>query len=149
MTGYKEAMRKRQTISIATTLLLTVAVIVVFVLDATGVGLGHTSDFIHGMQAGMLTGFLAVAVLMTMRYTRACRDEAALKKLYIAETDERNRYIRDKIGGIGMNLTIALLAIVTIVTGYFDQTAFFTLMATTVGVALIKAALKLVFARKI
>lgn len=99
--------------------------------------------FIMGAQAGLFFALVAVLAGTAMRYIRALRDDAALKKLYIEQTDERARFIRDKIGGIGLNLSLGLLAMGVVISGFFDRTVFFTLLVALASAVFVKAGLKI------
>lgn len=105
--------------------------------------------YILGVQVGL---FFAMALIMArflMKYSRALKNDAALDALYRSETDERNRYIQDKTGGIGMNIVIGMLGMATILAGFFNQTVFFTLLGSLAAVVFVKAGLKGYYWRKV
>ena len=108
--------------------------------------------FMQGFVPGMQTGFLAVMVvsclLQATRSQRALKDEALLKRMYIAETDERNRLIRDKVGNTGFNTVMGLLMLATVVAGYFEKTIFLTLLATLLCTTLIKVGMKIYYGKR-
>lgn len=127
-----------------------VAIVALAMWYSLGVlGKAHPSDAALGFQAGVQTGlFLALLAFLgqlTVRYARALRSEQALQALRVRETDERNRYIKDRIGGIGLDLSICLLAAASVITGFFDRTVFFSLLGALALVSLAKAGLKLYF----
>ncbi len=148
MATFKANLRKQTRVYFAIAALLLVVAIILLITGPSRAGEQHITDFISGMQAGIFTGFFGVAFTMAIRYGMACRNEKLLQKLYIAETDERNRFIRDKVGNTGMNLSIALLMAGAIVAGYFDEKVFATLIVATVGISLVKACLKLIYRKR-
>ena len=79
------------------------------------------------------------------RNIKATKDENQLKKLYIKENDERTIMIMLKTGAIGINICIIGLAFATIIAGYFNEIAFFTLLGSTLFVALIKGLFKVYY----
>ena len=105
--------------------------------------------FMLGMNAGLLAVVLAVVISSAVRYTRALRDEEKRKALYIYEHDERRLYKQSMVGGTAVQLILMGLTVATVVSEYFDQTVFFTLLGTVLFAALVKAALKIYYERKI
>lgn len=146
MTRYKVELGKRRTWMIVACLLAAAVVVAgtVYGLDSAG----HDSAFKAGAQTGLFLAVLLILLRTIVRYSRALRDEKALEAMYIRENDERSRYIRDKIGGVGLDAAIFVQAVAVIVAGYFDNTVYLTLFATLFSTVLIKATLKIYFARK-
>lgn len=105
-------------------------------------GDSHVGGFIAGVQTGLFLVVLIVLLREIFRYRKALHNDEALRQLQIEQNDERSRYIRDKIGGIGLNVVIFLVAAGTIVSGFFSHTVFFTLLATLFAIVLVKAVLK-------
>ncbi len=130
--------------------LVAVAFIVLTLIYRTKIAGGsqNLSDMIRGYQFGIFTGIQVMMLKDIVNYTRALRDEGRLKKLYIAENDERSRLIQDKIGGVGLNLSLAVLGIASIIAGFFNQLVFLTLVAVLIFMALMKGSLKLYYRRK-
>jgi len=108
----------------------------------------HVNSFISGYNAGFTSAVLAISLVVALNYLFTLRSEEKLKKLYIAETDERSRFINAKIGGMGMNLLLGGLCLGTIAAGYFNATVFFTLLGTVVFATMLKLGLLLVYSRK-
>ena len=76
------------------------------------------------------------------------RNEKALKKLYIEENDERTIMIIQKTGAMGITICIIGLAFTTVIAGFYNQIAFFSLFGATVFTALVKGFFKLYYHRK-
>lgn len=149
MTQYKAELGKRRVWMIAACLLAAVAVVVGTVYGLGAAGHGFDGGFKTGVQTGLFLGVLLILLRTIVQYSRAIRDEKALEAMYIRENDERSRYIRDKIGGTGLDAAIVIQAVAVIIAGFFDNTVFLTLFATLFSTVLIKATLKIYFARKI
>lgn len=148
MTEYKSVIKRRIVLLGACCTLFSAVTALAMAYGVARIGDDHTGDFIRGVQAGVFLGLLLVMLFFVFRYSHAVRNEAALKKLFVEETDERNRFIRDKIGGMGINLSIGLIAAASVVAGYFDRTVFFTLLGTLAAVVGVKGALEVVYRRR-
>lgn len=107
------------------------------------------SSEIISFHGGALSSFGILLILNIFRNVKAVKDEKELKKLYIQENDERAIIIMQKTGAIGINICIVGLAIATIVAGYVNEIAFFTLLGSTLFVSLIKGLFKIYYHRKI
>ncbi len=106
-------------------------------------------DFVRGFNMGAFSGVELVLVFFTVKYSVSMKNEAALKKLYIEENDERRKMIFQKTGAVGMTLFIILSAIGAIIAGFFNQTVFFTLIGTTALGSLIRGVCKLYYHNKL
>jgi hypothetical protein len=109
---------------------------------------GGIPDFIRGFHWGVMLGVAAVFLYSLVRYTRALRNGEALKKLYIAETDERALMIRQKAAAGGMSLNLMGLAAAAVIAGYFNTTVFFALLGAALFSGLTNIALKLYYRRR-
>lgn len=104
---------------------------------------------IISFQGGVLIGMTLLFLIDVFKKVRVLRDEELLKKLYIKEKDERRMMIMQKTGSIGINICILGLGISTIISGFFNETVFFTLLATTMFTALVKGVFKIYYYHKI
>lgn len=105
----------------------------------------HATSFALGFGVGLL-----VVVLYYMnRYRRALKSEEKLQELYIEENDERQRHIDAKIGGTGLNISILAFALAMLVSNYFNLIVFFTLLASTMFLVVLKAVLLKYYNKKI
>lgn len=104
--------------------------------------------FAHGVSFGFICLLIFIAVLHICKYSAARKNDEKLKKLYIAETDERTLLIMQKSGSVGMTASIIGLAVSASVSAYFNITVFFTLLGACMFVSLIKGILKLYFRGK-
>ena len=105
-------------------------------------------DFAQGFSFGLICALVFIGVFYIFRCVASLSDEEKLKKLYIAETDERNLLIQQKIGGAGLNVCIIGLLIGASISAYFDLTVFFTLAGACFFAAATKAILKRYYRNK-
>ena len=106
------------------------------------------ADMTRGFQVGIFVGFQVMLLLDIIKSFKALRNEQEIKKLYIAEHDERAKFIQDKIGGMGLNISLAVLAVAAIIAGFFHQLVFITLVGVIVFMSLVKGTLKLYYRNK-
>jgi len=117
---------------------------------AVGVkGAGNASDFIRGFHFGAGLFLLLLLAGWIFVYGSAMRSDDKLRKLYIAENDERRRMIRQKSGSAGMRFAVLGLSGAAVLAGYINATVFFTLLGAALFVALIHAALKYYYRKKL
>lgn len=69
------------------------------------------------------------ALYRMVRCQRALRDDAAVRRLYYQEHDERTRYIAQQVGRSSMAVNTVLLVVAAVIAGYFSVTVFVTLLA--------------------
>ncbi len=86
----------------------------------SGLGINVLSHMLIGIQAACI-GFIA-------RGVSVLKNEAALKKAYIASTDERNNAIRLKSGTLGFGICVAGITIALIVSSVLNKTVALTLL---------------------
>jgi hypothetical protein len=106
-------------------------------------------DFIRGFHTGVFTGIEIMILLVIVKYIASVRKEESLKKLFIEENDERKMAIMQKSGAWGMTACILGLAGATVVSGFFDQTVFFSLLGALIYTAAVKGILKIYYYRKL
>lgn len=143
--AYKAQLRRRQ-MWIGIAMLVAVALLVLS-SGVLGTNLYSDSipDFARGFQEGVSFALLVCLLALFLTTGHVMKNEARLEKLFVAEQDERNRYIRNRIGGVGINVMLVLLAVAAIIAGFFNETVFFTLFGTLACISLLKSGLKLYF----
>ncbi|MDF2573055.1 MAG: hypothetical protein K0R55_4659 [Sporomusa sp.] len=102
-------------------------------------------DFIKGFHSGIFTGLELILVFFTAKNLTSMKNETVLKKLYIEETDERTAMIMQKTGAMGMTICMIGLAAATVVSGFYNEVVFFSLLGATIFTALIKGFFKLYY----
>ena len=106
------------------------------------------SDFIHGFQLSIFIFLQFVMIMYITKYGKSLKNEDKLKKLYIKEHDERTTLIRNRIGGIGFNFSLGIIATAAIMAGFFNQMVFVTLLGVLIFMSLIKGFLKVYYKNK-
>ena len=101
----------------------------------------HLHGFVLGIGFGLIITLAGLLVYKIIQCAKALKSEEALRKLYIAETDERTRLINDKVGGFGYNLALAGLALAGAAASFINPAISVTLYAALAYLALLKAAL--------
>ena len=102
----------------------------------------------EGFQVGLMSGLVAAFVVFAIRYAAALKSPERMRKMYIAETDERTLLIKQKSGSVGMNIVMYGFAIAAVLTGEFSGLVSVTLIAACGFVGLVRIALKLYYSRK-
>jgi len=105
-------------------------------------------NFKTGVQFGFGAGLYIVILVFWIKAIHAVRNPDKLKSLYIAETDERKLFIKQKSGTLGAMITLVGLIIGIVVSGVFDDTVFLTLLGAYFFVAFVHAGLKLYYTWK-
>ena len=82
--------------------------------------------FYNGFIAGAAFGVMALFIVGLILNLRALRNEKAMKKQYIKETDERSRQIAVMGKSAGATLFLLLMVPAAIILGYFNVTVFIT-----------------------
>ncbi len=108
----------------------------------------NIASMIQGFQAGVFLGLQILFLLYITKYRKALKNDDLLKKLYIEENDERAKLIKDKIGGVGFNFSLGVIATATIISGFFHQMVFATLLGVLIFKVLVKGFLKVYYKRK-
>ncbi|MBU5312172.1 hypothetical protein KQI38_09050 [Tissierella carlieri] len=142
MKKFKEKIRIRALWMSAIVIGLAVSYLVLFLNQDK---LPKMPSFIVSFHAGVLCGLELLLMLDIFKNVRATRDEKALKKLYIEENDERTIMIMQKTGAMGITICIIGLGVGTIISGFFNEIVFFSLLGATLFTALVKGFFKIYF----
>lgn len=89
-------------------------------------------DFFSGFYSGVGTGVMAAAAVWYIRLGRLLGDEAALKRAYIKDTDERNRQINTRALLSAGLVLVCLLYIGLLTAGLFYPVLFWFCLAAAV-----------------
>ena len=74
-------------------------------------------------------------------------DSAPREEQMLEETDERNRYLHDKSGGLVLDILLACLLFITLTASLFDMTAFYVSFAILAVALILKAGAYLCYSR--
>lgn len=122
------------------------AIILIFIAVVWNTGL---NDSATSFTLGFGVGIEAVMIFFMVKCVKALKSEDKLKKLYIEENDERQKHLNAMVGGSGINISILFLALAMLISNYFNQTVFFTLLAVMFFVVLLKLTLKIYYNKKV
>lgn len=106
-------------------------------------------DFIIGFNTGLFIGVQIVMLWYMGKYSAVLKNAEKLKALYIAENDERSKFIKLQIGGTGINIILGGLALGTIISGFINEIVFFTMLLAFSFSVLVKAVLKIYYNKKV
>jgi magnesium-transporting ATPase (P-type) len=112
------------------------------------IGLPDAPGFIRWFSAGIFLVIEVFLLVYIFKYKASINNEQLLNKIYIAENDERTRMILQRTGATGMTICNIALAFATVVAGFFNTTVFYTLLAVTAFVALVKLVFKIYYRYK-
>lgn len=135
----------RKAFKIYTAVLITAIVLwVVFTVLEIGGGENNSSNFRSGVCAGITT----IMAINTVRYSAALKNDEKLKKLYIAETDERTRLIYEKTNSSSFRALVIVLGLSAMVSSFYSDTVFYTLIAVIFVITFIQAIFSFYYRRK-
>jgi len=117
-------------------------------VTSRGKAAGFLSGFGDLFNIGVINGIMLTAMFFILQNNKALKDDEKLKKLYIAETDERNMFIYQNSGSTGLNVITIGLLIGACVSIYFNMTVFFTLLGACLFVSLVRLVFKLYYHKK-
>ncbi len=83
-------------------------------------------------------GGMAYVISRIVHNKKLLRNRLLLKEQRLEETDERNRYLHDKSGGIVLDILLACLLFITLTASLFDMTAFYVSFAILVIALVLK-----------
>ena len=108
----------------------------------------HYYSFIEGTLLGTSLGIMVFAVIWMRKYSVALKDEHKLITLYNAEHDERTQYIQNKSGGMILVICALIIFGVALVIGFFNFSAFVTLIVVAYFLLIVKLFLKFYYGKK-
>ena len=111
-------------------------------------GDSHWQSMWHGIISGASFGILVLMLIGLIRSKRAMKDEKALKKLYIEETDERNIKIWTSARATAMQAFLMMGLAAGIVAGYFNMTVSITILTCVVVHSLIGLLCKIYYSKR-
>lgn len=111
-------------------------------------GDSHWQSQWRGFISGASFGIMALMLFGLIRNLRAMKDEKALKKLYIKETDERSIQIWTSARAASMQVFLLTGLAACIVAGYFSITVSLTILVCILVHSLIGIGFKFYFSKK-
>ncbi len=98
--------------------------------------------------SGVCWGLGAVMMFYVIKYRAALKNEEKLKELFIEENDERQKLIDAKIGRTGIVISAMFLLLAMVISNFFNQTVFYTLLAAVMFIVLVQLVLKFYYNKK-
>lgn len=145
MEAYKKSMHsliKWIVLGIILTLVITVGL---YFYSQQQMNKAHISDFVHGMQTGILGGLFLGLIFGIIKIRGILKDESSLKKAYIKSHDERSQFIFSKIGTTSFYLETFILLLGIIISGFFNPTVSITIVVVLFIKLILKNILKAYF----
>lgn len=99
-------------------------------------------------SSGFCTGLLAAAAVYAARYIPAFKDEEKLKKLYVAENDERERFIREKTASGSFSVFAFILGAGIVISTLVSPATASVLAVVLAVMVLVKMIFNFYFRRK-
>lgn len=100
----------------------------------------HTGQYAYlsGFQVGALTSSGLLLAIILVRLVLGLRNPEKLRAMYVQDTDERNRMIKEKTGGTTFTVFNFLLLFAAVPLGYYNILIFYTLIAVALIFALFR-----------
>lgn len=146
MNTYREKLRKRTNLM---ALAAVVTALIYLILTFNRDNLPTLPSFIKGFHIGAFIGLELFAVFYLGKYMRVRNNEAAMKKMFIEENDERNGLIIRNASTLGMSVIFIGFIVAAIVAGFFSSTIFFTLIGSLFFVLIVFFGLWFYYAKKL
>lgn len=149
MEEFRKQVQKTLNIYRAVLMAAIVILVVLNEIEITAV-LGEKSmtDLSSGFGTGVCSSIITLMIINVCRYSAALKNDEKLKKLYILETDERERLIYEKTNSSSFRAIIILLGFAAMVASFFSKPIFYTIVAIIVAIAFIQVAFKFYYRRK-
>lgn len=105
-------------------------------------------NFASGLVIGMFSGIMIVSAFNLARIHDALHNEEKLKEMYIRETDERNISIGKETAKTSTLISLMVMALAVIVSGFFNPVISMTLGISIMADAVITIAVQSYYNRK-
>lgn len=149
MEDFRKQVRKTLNIYRAVLIAAIVILIVLNVIEiAAELGEKSTNYLSNGFGTGVCASIITLMIVNVSRYSTALKNDEKLKKLYILETDERERLIYEKSNSSSFRAVIILLGLAAMAASFFSKPIFYTIVAIIMAIAFVQAAFKFYYRRK-
>ena len=101
------------------------------------------NDSALGFINGLTLGIEIICVFWVFKIRKALKDDKMLRRLYIAEHDERKNFIKLKSGSNLIGKIALGIFVISILASYFNMVVFYTLVITGSFLILVSLLLKL------
>ena len=107
------------------------------------------ADFLKGVYTGTGIGLMLFSALFWVKVRKLLKDPELQKKTRIQEQDERQTLIAMKTSSSALLILIGLEYFALLLSGMFNATVFFTLLAVLIAVLVVMIGCKLYYNRRI
>ena len=107
------------------------------------------ADFLKGVYTGTGIGVVLFSALFWVKVRKLLKDPELQKKTRIQEQDERQTLIAMKTSSSALLILIGLEYFALLLSGMFNATVFFTLLAVLIAVLVVMIGCKLYYSRRI
>ena len=107
------------------------------------------ADFLKGVYTGTGIGLMLFSALFWVKVRKLLKDPELQKKTRIQEQDERQTLIAMKTSSSALLILISLEYFALLLSGMFNATVFFTLLAVLIAVLVVMIGCKLYYSRRI
>ena len=107
------------------------------------------ADFLKGVYTGTGIGLMLFSALFWVKVRKLLKDPELQKKTRIQEQDERQTLIAMKTSSSALLILIGLEYFALLLSGMFNATVFFTLLAVLIAVLVVMISCKLYYSRRI
>ena len=107
------------------------------------------ADFLKGVYTGTGIGLMLFSALFWVKVRKLLKDPELQKKTRIQEQDERQTLIAMKTSSSALLILIGLEYLALLLSGMFNATVFFTLLAVLIAVLVVMIGCKLYYSRRI
>lgn len=143
MENFRKQVKRTLIIYIAVLAAAIVLWIVFSVFDIAG-NENDSSSF----RMGACSGITTIMALNIVRYSAALKNDEELKKLYIAETDERARLIYEKSNSASLRTATLVLGLSAMVASFYSKAVFYTLIYVIFVIIFIQVGFNFYYRRK-
>ncbi|MDE6763682.1 MAG: hypothetical protein K2J73_08400 [Oscillospiraceae bacterium] len=149
MEEFRKQVQKTLNIYRAVLMAAIVILVVLNVIEMSAIlGEESTNDLSNGFGTGVCASVITLMIINVCRYSAALKNDEKLKKLYILETDERERLIYEKTNSSSLRAVIILLGLAAMVASFFSKPIFYTIIAIIIAIAFVQVVFKLYYRRK-
>ena len=142
MENFKKQIFKKLVVCIIFAVLTATVYIAVYVLFS------EKTMFSAGFSTGLFAAWITIIIANAVRYCSTLKDPEKLKKLYIAETDERTRLIHEKTASGSFTASVFILGLTTLIASFFSETITYVLAGVIGVMAIVKVSFKFYYDRK-
>lgn len=109
---------------------------------------GKDANQAFSLMAGMTSAFTIVVCMLSLRLSRALKDDTTLRRMYNEDHDERKQAIRAKAGVPMILFTSVGMMIAAVAASWFSSTVATTLLAAAAAQLLVACVVKGVYLKR-